>query len=98
LNIPNYKDRTPEEIITDKISFESDYYIYRALSWIDYSRKNECKVSMLYAAMEVRLGIEQLLFEELVMSVGLDFNVQEYKNCIGNSTKLHKIIRRSSLI
>lgn len=47
-----------------------------------------------YAAHDVRQAIEQLFFEEIVLSVGSQLDRGEYEKCKGNSTKLHKIIRR----
>ena len=47
-----------------------------------------------YAAHDARQGIEQLLFEELVLSVGTNLDRAEYEKCLGNSTKLHAIVNR----
>lgn len=45
-----------------------------------------------YAALETRLGIEQLIFERLVVGVGTDLEQNEYKRCKGNAKKLDQII------
>jgi hypothetical protein len=94
LKAPEFKNRAPEEIIKNIIYFDSAGFIYRSLSWLDYAKRNDNMCAILYAALDCRQGIEQLLFEELVMSVGTDLDENEYENCRGNSTKLHKIIRR----
>lgn len=94
--IPNYRNRSAEEIIIDKVRFESSGYIYRALSWLDLAKKTKNRPAFQYAAHDTRQGIEQLLFEELVLSVGTKLDRKEYEKCVGNSTKLHAIINRLS--
>jgi hypothetical protein len=91
---PEFKNRTPEQIVTEEIDFDSVTYIYRALSWLDIARRDRNAVALHYAALEVRMGIEQLLFEQIVLSVGTQLDRQEYGRIKGNSTKLHKILKR----
>ncbi|MBL3619701.1 MAG: hypothetical protein JMN26_18575 [gamma proteobacterium endosymbiont of Lamellibrachia anaximandri] len=92
--IPNYRNRSAESIVSEKIQFESSGYIYRALSWLDFAKRKGVPVAFQYAAHDARQGIEQLLFEELVLSVGTNLDRTEYEKCLGNSTKLYKIINR----
>ena len=94
--IPKYIDRLPEQIISEKVYFDSVGYIYRALSWLDIAKKRLNVSALQYAAHDARQGIEQLLFEELVLSVGTSLDRAEYEKCKGNATKLHKIVRRLS--
>jgi hypothetical protein len=44
----------------------------------------------------IRLAIEHLLFEELIMSVGGQLDRKEYEKCKGRGIKLAKIIRKLS--
>lgn len=92
--IPNFSNRSPDSIVSENIYFESSGYIYRSLSWVDIAKRKNSAVAFQYAAHDARQGIEQLLFEELVLSVGTKLDRTEYKKCIGNSTKLHVIINR----
>ena len=93
-NPPNYKGRAPEEIISQNIYFDSVGYTYRALSWLDFARRNRNVCVLLYAALDGRLAIEQLLFEEVVLCVGTKLDRAEYNKIKGNSTKLHKVINK----
>lgn len=88
MDIPNYTDRKPEKIITEINSFESSGRIFKALSWLDYAIKNKNVSALEYAALETRLGIEHLLFEQLVVGVGTELDHEEYKKCKGNAKKL----------
>lgn len=94
--IPNYRNRSAAEIIIDKGRFESSGYIYRALSWADLAKRTKNRPAFQYAAHDARQGIEQLLFEEIVLSVGTKLDRKDYKKCVGNSTKLHKFINQLS--
>jgi len=92
--IPDFSNRSADSIVSENIYFESSGYIYRSLSWVDLAKRKNSAVAFQYAAHDARQGIEQLLFEELVLSVGTKLDRTEYKKCIGNSTKLHAIINR----
>jgi len=92
--IPNYLNRSADSIVSDKIHFESSDYIYRALSWLDLAKRKSSPVAFQYAVHDARQGIEQLLFEELILSVGTKLDRAKYEKCLGNSTKLHMMINR----
>ncbi len=94
LHGPEYRGRTPEQIISECIHFDSVGYTYRALSWLDVVKRQRNVCALQYAAHDARQAIEQLLFEEIVFSVGTQLDRKEYEKCKGNSTKFHKIIRR----
>ncbi len=96
MRVPDYTNRSPIEIITENIFFDSAGFVYRGLSWLDYAKRSSSVIALLYSALDIRHAIEQLLFEELVMSVGGKLDKKKYENCKGNATKLHKIIRRLS--
>jgi len=85
---------TREEIIPESIYFDSVGYMYRALSWEDVAKRGGNVCALQYAAHDARQSIEQLLFEEIVLCVGTQLDRSEYEKCKGNSTKLHKVIRR----
>lgn len=94
--IPNYRGRAANAIITEKVRNESSGYIYRALSWLDLAKREKSSPAFQYGAHDARQGIEQLLFEELVLSTGANLDRSEYQRSLGNSTKLHAIIKRLS--
>jgi len=91
---PEYKGRTPEQIISGRVYFDSVGYTYRALSWLDLVKRERNVCALQYAAHDARQAIEQLLFEEIVLSVGTQLDRKEYEKCKGNSTKFQKVIRR----
>jgi len=91
---PEFRGRTPAQIISERVHFDSVGYTYRALSWIDVVKRQSNACALQYAAHDARQAIEQLLFEEIVLSVGTKLDRKEYEKCKGNSTKLHKIIHR----
>ena len=64
-NIPSFNNRKPAQIVTEEIHFESSGRIYRALSWLDYAKRNKNVSALEYAAIETRLGIEQLILRPL---------------------------------
>jgi hypothetical protein len=91
---PEYGGRTPIQIISEGVYFDSIGYTYRALSWLDLVKRHRNVCALQYAAHDARQAIDHLLFEEVVLGVGTELDRKEYEKCKGNSTKLHKIIRR----
>lgn len=91
---PKYRSRSLESIITEDIYFDSVGYTYRALSWLDVAKTKNNITAFQYAALEIRLAIENLLFEEIVMCVGTKLDKADYEKCKGSSTKLNKILKR----
>jgi len=96
MQTPDFANRQPLDIISEKLFFDSAGFVYRGLSWLDYAKRTGSVTTLLYSALETRLAIEHLLFEELIMSVGGQLDRKEYEKCKGTGTKLAKIIRRLS--
>jgi hypothetical protein len=96
MRVPDFTNRNPSEIMTKEVFFDSVGFVYRGLSWLDYAKRHSSVSALLYAALDIRQAIEQLFFEEIVMSVGGQLDKEEYEKCKGNATKLAKIIRRLS--
>jgi len=92
MNIPSFKNRSPADIITEKPFYESSGRIYRAMSWLNYAKANRNISALEYAALETRFGIEQLLFEQLIVGVGSKLDIAEYKKCTGQAKKLSQLI------
>ncbi|PKO86130.1 MAG: hypothetical protein CVU18_16520 [Betaproteobacteria bacterium HGW-Betaproteobacteria-12] len=92
--VPSFTNRTPNEIVTETNFFESSGRTFKALSWIDYAKSNRSISALEYAALETRLAIEQLLFEQLIVGVGTKLEAREYKKCTGNAKKLNELLER----
>ena len=88
---PEYRGRTLEQIISERVYFDSVGYAYRARSWLEVAKKGLNVCALQYAAHDARQAIEQLFFEEIVLSVGTQFDRREYEKCKGNTTKLRAV-------
>ena len=44
----DFRNRSPQEIITQNVLFGSDEYTYRSLSWLDYAKRehNVCAFAL----------------------------------------------------
>lgn len=94
MNIPEFKNRSPSQIINEINHFESSGRAYKSLSWLDYAKSNKNVSALEYAALEARLSIEQLLFEQIVISVGTELDKKNYKKCNGNAKDLSLMIEK----
>lgn len=92
--IPEYKRRSPRDILLKMNHFDSTGRIYKALSWVEFAKENKNISALEYAALEVRLGIEQLIFEQLIIAVGSELDRDDYKRCTGNAKKMSQVILR----
>ena len=91
---PDCRNRSPQEIITQNVYFDSVGYTYRSLSWLDFAKQEQNVCALHYAAHDIRQAIEQLFFEEIFFSTGTKLKREDYEKCKGNSTQLYKIIRK----
>lgn len=92
MNIPGFKNRNPSQIINEINRFESSGRAYKSLSWLDYAKTNNNVSALEYSALEARLSIEQLLFEQIIISVGTELDKKNYKQCNGNAKNLSLMI------
>ena len=88
----NHTSRTPEDIVSKDIHFDSVGYLYRAMSWLDYFERNDQFTALIYACIEARHGIEYLIFEEIVISTGANLSQEDYEKCLNNPTNLYKAL------
>lgn len=93
IRIPNYVGKTAEEILAFPENHSGSYF-YRSLAWLDYFTRKPTFSTLLYAATEGRQGIEYLLFEELVVSVGANLTEEQYLKCLKDSTSFAKTISK----
>lgn len=96
LNPPDYKNRSPGQILSEHPYFDSVGHVYRAVSWLDYFEHTKRFSSLLYSCMEARMGIEHLLFEELVVSTGFRLDKNDYEKCLRSRMKFRKLIQNLS--
>ena len=66
------------------------------MSWLDYFERNDQFTALTYACIEARFGIENLIFEEIVISTGANLSKVDYEKCLDNPTKLYKALKRIS--
>ncbi len=92
--IPNYENRSSNDILTINNYFESSGRAFKAISWLDYAKRSNNISALEYSALETRLSIEQLLFEQLIVSIGTKFDNAHYKECTGSAKKLTSLINK----
>jgi hypothetical protein len=90
---PAHQGRTTNEIVTEKLYFDSPGYLYRAMSWLDAASCERIYPHLLYACIEGRMGIEYLLFEQVVISTGAKLTEEQYLQCVRDG-KLEKSLLR----
>jgi hypothetical protein len=93
---PSHIGRSAEEIISDKLHFDSAGYLYRAASWVDHYKNNRYFPALIYACTEARHGIEYLLFEELILSTGATLSEADYQRCVKERNRFIKMIKQLS--
>ena len=64
------------------------------MSWLDYAKRNTSICAIHYAAFEARRAVEELLFEEIVVTVGKKLDRKRYSECRGSATKLKRVLKR----
>lgn len=72
---------------------EASHFIMRATRWLQHGERHPTFEVLLHAAIDARYGIEELLFELLLVGRRGSLTEEEYKTCLKGS-ELHKVIRR----
>jgi hypothetical protein len=93
---PNHKGRSAEEILGEHIHFDSAGYFFRAVSWVDYNQRNQSFAALIYACTDARLGLEYLMFEDLIVSTGANLSEEQYQRCTKERNKFTKLIKQLS--
>ena len=89
--------RTADQILGNEFIPSSTWHIFQALSWIDLARRKQTASALLYAAIELRYGLEYLLFELLVVA-NPTLTEEEYKECIGNPKRIKQLLETTGKI
>ena len=79
---PNYRNRTPKEIISKQIYHNASGFMYRAMSWLDVADRSGHFAAFHYACIDARQAIEHLIFEQLAITAGDDLDAEKYKRCV----------------
>lgn len=93
---PDYKNRSANQILSEDLYFDSVGHVYRAVSWLDYFERTKRFSSLTYSCIEARMGIEHLLFEQLVLSTGFQLDRNDYEKCVRSRMKFRKLLRTLS--
>lgn len=90
--IPDFQDRTAEQIVNEPLGSDSARHVHAALSWIDYVKRSSAATALYYAGFHLRLGIEYLWFQIFWAARGASLSAAEYRKAIATATKLYKLI------
>ena len=91
------KNKSAEQILKakDRLQF-STWHFLQARRLLDYAKRTNSPGALHYSAFEIRYGIEELLFELLVLTKrGL--NDKQYKKCIGNPNAMRKMLEHQDV-
>jgi hypothetical protein len=92
---PNPLSRSADEIIANILTDEFDHsswHFFQARSWLDLAKRTDNPSAIQYAALELRYGLEYLLFELLVLKNHF-LDEKEYRRCIGHRNEIEKMLK-----
>jgi hypothetical protein len=79
-----------DQILNTRPIEGSSRHIFAAKAWLDNARRTDLPATVLYAAIELRYGIEYLLFECVVLT---GFMTEErYARCLGEPAEMKRIL------
>jgi len=91
---PNYRNKSPDEIVTMPRDFDSSWHVFQSLSWLDYAKRKRNITALQYAALEPRNAIELLWFQIIIVAVGTKLDRENYLKCRKSATTMYKILRK----
>jgi hypothetical protein len=92
--MPDPFGKTAEQIANFRLGSElkhSAYHFFQAVSWLDLAKRSTNPALIPHAAIELRYGIEYLLFELLVISSEA-LTKEEYEDCIGSAKDMKRLL------
>jgi hypothetical protein len=87
----DWQGKSPEDILENPPTDQYVWHIFQARSWLDYATRENAPSAIHYAALELRYGIEYLLFQLLVL-ISESLTEQEYKRAIGRPHEMKKML------
>jgi hypothetical protein len=91
---PSHRNRSANEIISTDVYHDAVGFAYRAASWVDLVRRTKDFAALHYACVDARLAIENLVFEQLVITAGNTLTYEIYQSCLRDSGQLSKRLRK----
>lgn len=85
---------TADTILKEQYDVSSSYF-WKSLAWIDLAKRTRAPGCLHYAALELRMGVEYLLFELLVLSTR-SMTESDYSSCLGDPAEMKKRLRSVS--
>src|SRR5210317_899583 len=90
----NPENKSANQIIKTERFDHSSWHFLQAKSWIDLAKRDQLPTILHYAAIELRYGIEYLLFELLILTKD-DLTESEYQKCLRKPDKMKKMLENA---
>src|SRR4030095_5733491 len=90
-----WRGKSPNEILANPPVDHSSWHFFQARSWLDSATRENAPSAIHYAAFELRYGIEQLLFELLVLT-SESLSEREYREAIGDPKEMKRLLKSPS--
>lgn len=84
--------KSADQIIANPRYDYSSWHFFQSKSWLDLAKRTMLPGPIHYAALELRYGIEYLLFELLLLT-RKEISEEEYRNCLGKPTAMSKMLK-----
>ena len=88
------ENKSANQIVKTERFDHSSWHFLQAKSWIDFTKREQLPATLHYAAIELRYGIEYLLFELLVLTKE-NLTESEYQKCLRNPDKMKKMLKNA---
>ena len=89
-----FSNKSADQIIKTQRFDHSSWHFLQAKSWMDLCKREQLPSALHYAAIELRYGIEYLLFELLVLTKE-DLTESEYQKCLRKPDQMKKMLKNA---
>ena len=94
MTFPDPWNLSADQIAAFQPIIDSTWHIWKSLAWIDHAKRTSAISSVCYAALELRLGVEMLWWENLFLALGGTITSDEFEQLGAKSTTLYKTIEK----
>lgn len=88
--------KSADEILANPLVEHSSWHFFQAVSWADLAKRKRLASALHYAALEMRLGIEYLLFELFHVS-NRNITEDEYRKCVGSPAEMKRMLESEAV-
>ena len=91
---PEFRGKSPDQILTEKRNSIASWHVHQTRCWLDYCEREDNVNGLYYAALELRMAIEQLWYSYVITVTHDTITRKKYVQYTRSHAKLRKFMEK----